>query len=104
MAPPASGGTASREALNILSNFGLSDMSRVQALHHYLESTRLAFADRNRYIGDPAFVSVPLQPMLSADFGRQRACLITPDKALTIPVGPGAPFARSGGCTPAAPG
>ncbi|HKB29525.1 MAG TPA: gamma-glutamyltransferase [Streptosporangiaceae bacterium] len=103
MAPPSSGGTTSGEALNILSNFGLSDMSRVQALHHYLESTRLAFADRNRYIGDPAFVSVPLQQMLSADFGRQRACLINPDKALTSPVAPGDPFAGSGGCTPAAP-
>ena len=48
------------EALNILSNFDLGAESRVQALHHYLEATRLAFADRNRYVGDPRYVHVPL--------------------------------------------
>jgi gamma-glutamyltranspeptidase/glutathione hydrolase len=103
MAPSSSGGTTTGEALNILSNFDLSRMTRVQALHHYLEASRLAFADRNRYIGDPAFVHVPLKQLLSRGFGRQRACLINPDKALTSPVAPGDPFAGSGGCSPAAP-
>jgi gamma-glutamyltranspeptidase / glutathione hydrolase len=103
MAPSSSGGSTVSEALNILSNFNLSSMSRVQALHHYLESTRLAFADRNRYVGDPAYAQVPLQQLLSAGFGRQRACLINPAKALTSPVAPGDPYAGSGGCTPAQP-
>jgi gamma-glutamyltranspeptidase / glutathione hydrolase len=103
MAPSSSGGTTMGEALNILSNFALPEMTRVQALHHYLEATRLAFADRNRYIGDRAFVHVPLQQLLSKDFGRQRACLINPGKALISPVAPGDPFAGSGGCRPAAP-
>jgi gamma-glutamyltranspeptidase/glutathione hydrolase len=103
MAPSSSGGTTDGEALNILSNFDLAAMTRVQALHHYLESTRLAFADRNAYIGDPAYVNVPLQQLLSPEFGRQRACLINPDKALTSPVAPGDPFAGSGGCTPTEP-
>ncbi len=100
-APSSSGGTTTGEALNILSNFDLSTMSRVQALHHYLEATRLAFADRNRYIGDPAFVQVPVRQLLSKSFGRQRACLINPERALISPVAPGDPFAGSGGCTPA---
>lgn len=103
MAPSSSGGTTDGEALNILSNFDLSKMTRVQALHHYLESTRLAFADRNRYIGDPAYVDVPEQQLLSAAFALQRACLINPDKALVSPVPPGDPFAGSGGCTPTQP-
>lgn len=103
MAPSSSGGTTDGEALNILSNFDLSAMTRVQALHHYLEATRLAFADRNAYIGDPAYVNVPLQQLLSPEFGRQRACLISPDQALTSPVAPGDPFAGSGGCTPIQP-
>jgi gamma-glutamyltranspeptidase / glutathione hydrolase len=103
MAPSSSGGTTDGEALNILSNFDLAAMTRVQALHHYLESTRLAFADRNAYIGDPAYVNVPLQQLLSPEFGRQRACLINPDQALTSPVPPGDPFAGSGGCTPIQP-
>ncbi len=103
MAPSSSGGTTDGEALRILSNFDLGAMTRVQALHHYLESTRLAFADRNAYIGDPAYVNVPLRQLLSPEFGRQRACLINPDKALTSPVAPGDPFAGSGGCTPTRP-
>ncbi len=103
MAPSSSGGSTDGEALNILSNFDLAAMTGVQALHHYLESTRLAFADRNAYIGDPAYVNVPLQQLLSPEFGRQRACLINPDMALTSPVAPGDPFAGSGGCTPVQP-
>ncbi len=103
MAPSSSGGTTTGEALNILSNFDLASMTRVQALHHYLEASRLAFADRNRYIGDRAYVNVPLEQLLSVGFGRQRACLINPGHALTSPVAPGDPFAGSGGCTPAAP-
>jgi gamma-glutamyltranspeptidase/glutathione hydrolase len=103
MAPSSSGGTTTGEALNILSNFNLSKMTRVQALHHYLEASRLAFADRNRYIGDSSFVQVPEKQLLSKSFARQRACLINPDHALASPVAPGDPFAGSGGCTPAAP-
>jgi gamma-glutamyltranspeptidase / glutathione hydrolase len=102
MAPSSSGGTTGGEALNILANFNLSKMTPVQALHHYLEASRLAFADRNRYIGDPAYVNVPPQ-LLSTGFARQRACLINPAKALTSPVAPGDPTAGSGGCTPAKP-
>ena len=60
MSPSSSGGITVGESLNILKHFDLSAMDRV-ALHHYLESTRLAFADRNRYVGDPAFVTVPQQ-------------------------------------------
>jgi gamma-glutamyltranspeptidase/glutathione hydrolase len=101
MSPSSSGGTTVGESLNILSNFNLSQMTPVQVLHHYLEATRLAYADRNRYIGDPAFVSVPLRQLLSTSFGRQRACLIDPGPALTSPVAPGNPSAGSGGCAPA---
>ncbi|HEX5116677.1 MAG TPA: gamma-glutamyltransferase [Pseudonocardiaceae bacterium] len=103
MAPSSSGGTTIGEALNILSNFDLSKETRVQALHHYLEASRLAFADRNRFIGDTRFVDVPEQQLLSPAFGQQRACLIDPNHALTSPVAPGDPFAGSGSCTPTQP-
>ena len=89
MPPSSSGGITVGESLNILKQFDLSAMDRVQALHHYLESTRLAFADRNRYIGDPAFVTVPQQTLLSDRFAQLRACLIDPTHALTSPVAPG---------------
>jgi gamma-glutamyltranspeptidase / glutathione hydrolase len=103
MAPSSSGGSTVGESLNILGNFNLSRETRVQALHHFLESTRLAFADRNRYVGDPRFVNVPLAQLLSKPFGRQRACLISPAHALTSPVAPGDPFAGDGGCQPQQP-
>ncbi len=103
MAPSSSGGSTVGEALNIMSNFKLSAESRVQALHHYLEASRLAFADRNRYVGDPAYVHVPLSGLLSSAFGTQRACLINPNHALKSPVAPGNPSAGSGGCAPQQP-
>ena len=59
MAPSSSGGTTVGEALNILEPFNLSGMSTPGALHHYLEASALAFADRGKYVGDPAFVDVP---------------------------------------------
>jgi gamma-glutamyltranspeptidase/glutathione hydrolase len=103
MAPSSSGGSTVGEALNILSNFDLAHETPVEQWHHILEATRLAFADRNRYVGDPAFENVPLTGLLSPGFGRQRACLINPNQALTSPVAPGDPSSGSGGCTPTQP-
>jgi gamma-glutamyltranspeptidase / glutathione hydrolase len=104
MAASSSGGITDGEALNILGNVDLSAMSEVQALHHYLEATRLAFADRNRYLGDPRYVEVPQRELLSTSFGRQRACLIEPAKAATSPVAPGDVSVGSRDCTPVGAG
>ncbi|OLF18667.1 gamma-glutamyltransferase [Actinophytocola xanthii] len=92
MAPSSSGGITVGEALNILERFDLSELDRVQALHHYLEASRLAFADRGRYIGDPAYVDVPQRQLLSDRFAAQRACEIDPAAAAPGPVPPGNPF------------
>jgi gamma-glutamyltranspeptidase/glutathione hydrolase len=102
MAPPSSGGSTVGEALNILENFSLSKRDPVQALHHYLEASRLAYADRARYVGDPTFSDVPLRELLSGGFARERACLIDPARAATSPVPPGEPDGEYAGCAPAA--
>jgi len=63
-------------------------------LHHFLEASRLAFADRNRYIGDPAFVEAPggdWQTLLAPAYLDSRAELISPDKSLGDEVAPGKP-------------
>ncbi|MDQ4105312.1 MAG: gamma-glutamyltransferase [Actinomycetota bacterium] len=91
MGPPSSGGATVGEALNILSHFKPSASDPVAAVHVYLESTRHAFADRNRYIGDPKDVSVPLAQLLSPGFAAERACLIDPLHTATNPVPPGNP-------------
>jgi gamma-glutamyltranspeptidase/glutathione hydrolase len=91
MAPPSSGGSTVGEALNILQALGAPAADPVQALHYYLEASRLSFADRNRYVGDPAYVDVPLNELLSQGFAGERACLIDPDTAAPGAVPPGSP-------------
>ncbi|QCB93060.1 gamma-glutamyltransferase [Cellulomonas shaoxiangyii] len=98
MAPPSSGGSTVGEALNILETVDVATLGSTQTLHHYLEASALAFADRNRYVGDPGFVDVPLAELLSDGFAAERACLIDPDAALPKPVAPGSPDGRYGDC------
>ncbi|WP_063842773.1 gamma-glutamyltransferase family protein [Sphaerimonospora mesophila] len=94
MAPPSSGGSTVGEALNILAALPdvepKSQESQVQGLHRYLEASRLAFADRNAFVGDPAHVDVPLDGLLSDVYGKERACLIGP-VAMPHPAAPGSP-------------
>ncbi|MEV6105308.1 gamma-glutamyltransferase [Streptomyces sp. NPDC051940] len=94
MAPSSSGGTTVGEALNILQGTDLSAADSTRYLHRYLESTRIAFADRNRWVGDPRFVDVPTKQLLSQAYADSRACLISDDRALTSPLAPGDPTQR----------
>lgn len=91
IAPSSSGGTTVGEALNILQNTDLSKASEVQYLHHYIEASRIAFADRGRWVGDPAFEDVPTRQLLSQEYADSRACLIKDDAVLTSPLAPGDP-------------
>jgi gamma-glutamyltranspeptidase/glutathione hydrolase len=89
MAPSSSGGSTIGEALNILERYRLRGMSNAAALHRYLEASALAFADRGEYVGDPAYVKVPLRDLLSDKYAAERACKIDPDEAAVKPVAPG---------------
>ncbi len=100
MAPSSSGGTTVGESLNILENYDLAAADVAQSLHLYFEATAHAFADRNAYVGDPAFVDVPTETLLSQDFADARACVIDPDVASVKPVAP-APL-DAAGCAAAA--
>ncbi|MFE0190321.1 gamma-glutamyltransferase [Streptomyces sp. NPDC058989] len=91
MAPSSSGGTSVAEALNILERTDLSRLSEKQYLHRYIEASRIAFADRGRWVGDPAYEDVPTKGLTSQRFADSRACLISDDKALTSPLAPGDP-------------
>lgn len=97
MAPSSSGGTSVGEALNILERYRLGGGSRLaRSLHLYLEASARAFADRNAYIGDPAFVDVPTRTLLSQRFADSRACTIDPRRAGERPVAAGSLTGR--GC------
>ncbi|MCL0099724.1 gamma-glutamyltransferase [Dehalococcoidia bacterium] len=71
------------EILNILENFDLRTMGHnsVEYLHTFLESSRHAFADRYRYLGDPDFTNIPLNGLLSKEYGAQLASTITPNRS-----------------------
>ena len=101
MAPSSSGGTTVGEALNILERFPIGSVGTTAALHHYLEASALAFADRGKYVGDPAYVDVPTRDLLSDTFAAERACSINPAKAMPKPTAAGNVASYDGVCTPA---
>ncbi|MBV9817177.1 MAG: gamma-glutamyltransferase family protein [Solirubrobacterales bacterium] len=101
MEPPSSGGSTIGEALNILSGWNLGSEPRALALYHYLEASRLAYADRDAWVGDPAYERVPLSGLLSPAYAATRRCLVG-DHALTSPLAPGQPFPPFAGTCPAA--
>lgn len=90
MAPSSSGGTTVGESLNILENFELSADDPAGALHLFFEASARSFADRAAYVGDPAFVDVPTETLLSQEFADARACTIDPGQAAPKPVPAGA--------------
>lgn len=91
MAPSSSGGTSVGEALNILERTDLAGASQTAYLHRFIEASRIAFADRGRWVGDPAFEDVPTRELLSQRYADSRACLIRDDAVLTSPLAPGDP-------------
>ncbi len=93
---PSSGGVTTQQVLGILANVELPNIHSepVRAIHVFAEANRLAFADRNLYLGDPAFVDAPVAGLLDAGYLRSRAALIDPDRALATIV-PGEPPAAA---------
>jgi gamma-glutamyltranspeptidase/glutathione hydrolase len=85
--PPNGQGLTALIGLNILEGFDLASMrSQPERYYHTLiEATKLAFADRNRYIADPAFAKVPVAELLSKDYAARRRALIDPNKVLDSP-------------------
>jgi len=73
------------ETLNILEQFDLHAMGYASAdyLHTIVEAMKLAYADRDSYYADPAFVKVPAEGLLSKAYAKERAALIDPKHAST---------------------
>ncbi len=83
--PPNSQGFVMLQALNILEGMNLRYLRHNSApyLHAVTESLKLAFADRNKYVADPAFTpDIPMRELLSKDYAARRRGLIDPDKAI----------------------
>ena len=92
MPPPSSGGIAILQILGLLEPFDLEreTADSLPAVHLIAEASRLAFADRDRYVADPAFITVPLAGLLSPAYLAERRKLISPDRSMGK-IGPGVP-------------
>ncbi|MFH1178852.1 MAG: gamma-glutamyltransferase [Candidatus Bathyarchaeota archaeon] len=78
MAPGSSGGTHIIQMLNILEHFDVGSMGFGSAEHLHLmaEALKIAFADRQKYMGDPAVVDIPVKGLISKEYAEQRAAEI----------------------------
>jgi gamma-glutamyltranspeptidase / glutathione hydrolase len=80
---PSSGGTVLLESLNILEGFRMADLEQgtPASLHLLIEAMKRAYADRARYLGDPAFVNAPLNIMLAKEYAAKQRASIDPERA-----------------------
>ncbi len=83
MPPPSSGGVHVIEFLNILEHDHLREKKFLssEAIHLATSALQIAFADRARYLGDPDFVKVPTEELISKDYARRRRKDILSDRA-----------------------
>ena len=85
--PPNGQGVTALLLLNMLEGLDLRSMRREPGRYYHtlVEATKIAFADRNRYIADPAFFKTPVKELLSKEYAARRRALIDPDKAIDPP-------------------
>jgi gamma-glutamyltranspeptidase len=83
--PPNSQGLVALEMLNILEAYNLRELGYQSAayLHLLLEAKKLAFADRDHFLSDPAFVNVPVERLLSREYAAERRALIQLEQVMS---------------------
>ncbi len=96
MGPPSSGGLTVLMILKQLERFDMAKLGKdsAQAWHLFAESSRLAYADRDLYVGDPDYVAVPVKGLLDPAYLAARSALISPTTTMaSVAAGtpPGAP-------------
>ena len=105
MGPPTSGGTTVFAILKQLERFDMSALGSDNpvAWHLIAESMRLAYADRDKYLADPAFVSVPVTGLMDAGYLASRSALIDPNHTMAHVVAGNPPMSPPIQVAPAAP-
>ena len=104
--PPSSGGVGVQAILGLLEPYDMRAIGpTLEGWHLFIEASQLGYADRDRYIGDPAFVEVPTTAMLEKPYLRSRSALIRTDAALgTYEAGDPAGFRPGADATGEVPG
>ncbi len=84
MAPPSSGATTVLQILGALERFDMAAMGKddPKSWHVIAEAMQLAYADREKYLGDPDFVNVPADGLINREYLASRSALISADTAL----------------------
>jgi gamma-glutamyltranspeptidase/glutathione hydrolase len=89
MPPASSGGVTMGEIFNIMEGYApLPPFGSPALMHREAEAMRRAFTDRNTYLGDPAFVSNPVERLLSKEYAAQLRAGIGRRASVTVPSGP----------------
>ncbi len=83
-APPSGGGVLLLQMLNMLEGYDLktSGHNSARTLHLFASAAQRAFADRATYLGDPDFVKMPIETLISKEYARVRGSAIDPTRAL----------------------
>jgi gamma-glutamyltranspeptidase/glutathione hydrolase len=83
MPPPSSGGVAIAEALNILEGYNLEELgfNSPETVHLLAESFRRSFGDRNFYMGDPDYVDIPVERLISDEYATELRATISRNRA-----------------------
>jgi gamma-glutamyltranspeptidase/glutathione hydrolase len=87
--PPSSGGIAILDSLNILAGFDLHDVDSATRKHLIIEAMRRAYRDHAIFVGDPDFIKMPLQQLMSVDYAAGQRSSIRADKAMPSDLLPG---------------
>jgi gamma-glutamyltranspeptidase/glutathione hydrolase len=91
--PPPTQGHMVLEVLNILEGYDLKAMGQGAEYYHLLsQALNLAFADRQAFISDPAFVKIPIKGLLSKEYAAEQRLRIDPNKAQADAPAPGNPY------------
>lgn len=82
MAPTSAGGTHIIQMLNLLDGFDLKSMGALtpNSIHHIVEVMKIAFADREKFMGDPAFMTIPQDGLVSKAYADERRKEIRSEK------------------------
>jgi gamma-glutamyltranspeptidase/glutathione hydrolase len=104
--PPTSGGVTVLQILGLLNGRAEEGPDDVDDLHRFVAATRLAWADRAAYLGDPDAVGVPADALIDADYLAQRRTLLGEERAsavsagvLSVPAAPSGPLCPEGADT-----
>jgi gamma-glutamyltranspeptidase / glutathione hydrolase len=83
MGPPSSGATTVLQILGSIERFDIAKLGKdnPQSWHIIAEAMQLAYADREKYLGDTDFVSVPVNGLIDRDYLSRRSALIDPNKS-----------------------